>query len=227
MYRLVFNRLKEMNKLEKWLWTNCELKDNGQTSNSLYFYYRNLEIRYSDHMAKQSTGELQIIKSSIFDSTNYAVFIKGSAKIMIINASNTIDFIIHYAQVNELLSTSVMTFAEAVKKDELILPETLYIPRPIRDSATSKIFKKKEEYWSNSEIKCFKQAISQYFNQSCGINTIFTKYLKENKVSFIQAINLYKILIFSNKTIFSEGNLNKVHNYIKSLESNEIQKIQL
>ena len=216
-----------MNKLEKWLWTNCELKDNGQTSNSLYFYYRNLEIRYSDHMAKQSTGELQIIKSSIFDSTNYAVFIKGSAKIMIINASNTIDFIIHYAQVNELLSTSVMTFAEAVKKDELILPETLYIPRPIRDSATSKIFKKKEEYWSNSEIKCFKQAISQYFNQSCGINTIFTKYLKENKVSFIQAINLYKILIFSNKTIFSEGNLNKVHNYIKSLESNEIQKIQL
>lgn len=216
-----------MNKLEKWLWTNCELKDNGQTSNSLYFYYRNLEIRYSDHMAKQSTGELQIIKSSIFDSTNYAVFIKGSAKIMIINASNTIDFIIHYAQVNELLSTSVMTFAEAVKKDELILPETLYIPRPIRDSATSKIFKKKEEYWSNSEIKCFKQAISQYFNQSCGINTIFTKYLKENKVSFIQAINLYKILIFNNKTIFSEGNLSKVHNYIKSLESNEIQKIQL
>ena len=219
-----------MNKLEKWLWTNCELKDNGQTSNSLYFYYRNLEIRYSDHMAKQSTGELQIIKSSVFDSTNYAVFIKGSAKIMIINASNTIDFIIHYAQVNELLSTSVMTFADAVKKDELILPETLYIPRPIRDSATNKIFKKKEEYWSNSEIKCFKQAISQYFNQSCGFNTIFTKYLKENKVSFIQAINLYKILIFSNKTIFSEGNLNKVHNYIKSLESTEapeISKIQL
>ena len=216
-----------MNKLEKWLWTNCELKDNGQISNSLYFYYRNLEIRYSDHIAKQSTGELQIIKSSVFDSTNYAVFIRGSAKIMIINASNTIDFIIHYAQVNELLSTSVMTFADAVKKDELILPETLYIPRPIRDSATNKIFKKKEEYWSNSEIKCFKQAISQYFNQSCGINTIFTKYLKENKVSFIQAINLYKILIFSNKTLFSEGNLSKVHNYIKSLESNEIQKIQL
>ena len=219
-----------MNKLEKWLWTNCELKDNGQTSNSLYFYYRNLEIRYSDHIAKQSTGELQIIKSSVFDSTNYAVFIRGSAKIMIINASNTIDFIIHYAQVNELLSTSVMTFADAVKKDELILPETLYIPRPIRDSATNKIFKKKEEYWSNSEIKCFKQAISQYFNQSCGVSTIFIKYLKENKVSFIQAINLYKILIFSNKTIFSEGNLSKVHNYIKSLESTEapeISKIQL
>ena len=216
-----------MNKLEKWLWTNCELKDNGQTSNSLYFYYRNLEIRYSDHMAKQSTGDLQIIKSSVFDSINYAVFIRGSAKIMIINASNTIDFIIHYAQVNELLSIPNITFATAVKKDELVLSETLYIPRPIRDSATNKIFKKKEEYWSNSEIKCFKQAISQYFNQSCGINTIFTKYLKENKVSFIQAINLYKILIFSNKTIFSEGNLSKVHNYIKSLESNEIQKIQL
>lgn len=45
LYRLVFNRLKEMNKLEKWLWTNCELKDNGQTSNSLYFYYRNLDIQ--------------------------------------------------------------------------------------------------------------------------------------------------------------------------------------
>lgn len=82
-----------MNKLEKWLWVNCTLKDNGQTSNSLY--YKNLEIRYSDHMAKQSTGDLQIIKSSIFDSINYAVFIRGSAKIMIINASNTIDFIIH------------------------------------------------------------------------------------------------------------------------------------
>ena len=82
-----------MNKLEKWLWVNCTLKDNGQNSNSLYFYYKNLEIRYSDHMAKQSTGDLQIIKSSVFDSINYAVFIKGSAKIMIINASNTIDFI--------------------------------------------------------------------------------------------------------------------------------------
>lgn len=216
-----------MNKLEKWLWTNCELKDNGQTSNSLYFYYRNLEIRYSDHMAKQSTGELQIIKSSVFDSINYAVFIKGSAKIMIINASNTIDFIIHYAQVNELLRAPIITFADAVKKDELVLPETLYTPRPVKNTATSRIFKKKEEYWSNSEIKCFKQAISQYFNQSCGINTIFIKYLKENKVSFIQAINLYKILIFSNKTPFSEGNLSKVYNYIKGLESNEIQKIQL
>ena len=53
------------------------------------------------------------------------------------------------------------------------------------------------------------------------------KYLKENKVSFIQAINLYKILIFSNKTPFSGGNLSKVYNYIKSLKSNEIQKIQL
>lgn len=216
-----------MNKLEKWLWVNCTLKNNGQTSNSLYFYYKNLEIRYSDHMANHSTGDLQIIKSSVFDSTNYAVFIKGSAKIMIINASNTIDFIIHYAQVNELLSTSTITFANAVKKDELILPETLYIPGPIKDAATSRIFKKKEDYWSNSEIKCLKQSIMQYFKQSCGFNTIFTKYLKENKVSFIQAINLYKILIFSNKTLFSEGNLSKVYNYIKSLESREIQKIQL
>lgn len=216
-----------MNKLEKWLWTNCTLKDNGQTSNSLYFYYGNLEIRYSDHTAKQSTGDLQIIKSSVFDSVNYAVFIKESNKIMITNASNTIDFIIHYAQVNELLRSPTITFAESVKKNELILPETLYIPRPIRDSATNRIFKKKEEYWSNSEIKCLKQAISQYFNQSCGVNTIFIKYLKENKVSFIQAINLYKILIFSNKTPFNEGNLSKVYNYIKSLESNGIQKIQL
>lgn len=212
-----------MNKLEKWLW----VKDNGQTSNSLYFYYKNLEIRYSDHIAKQSTGNLQIIKSSVFDSINYAVFIKGSAKIMIINASNAIDFIIHYAQVNELLNTSTITVAESVKKDELILPETLYTPRPIKDSATNRIFKKKEEYWSNTEIKCLKQAIRQYFNQSCGFNTIFTKYLKENKVSFIQAINLYKILIFSNKTLFSEGNLSKVYDYIKSLESKGIQKIQL
>ena len=115
-----------MNKLEKWLWTNCELKDNGQTSNSLYFYYRNLEIRYSDHMAKQSTGELQIIKSSVFDSTNYAIFIRGSAKIMIINASNTIDFIIHYAQVNELLSISKTTFDTAIRKNKLNLPENVY-----------------------------------------------------------------------------------------------------
>lgn len=216
-----------MNKLEKWLWVNCTLKDNGQTSNSLYFYYKNLEIRYSDHIAKQSTGNLQIIKSSVFDSINYAVFIKGSAKIMIINASNAIDFIIHYAQVNELLNTSTITVSESVKKDELILPETLYTPRPIKDSATNRIFKKKEEYWSNTEIKCLKQAIRQYFNQSCGFNIIFTKYLKENKVSFIQAINLYKILIFSNKTLFSEGNLSKVYDYIKSLESKGIQKIQL
>ena len=216
-----------MNKIEKWLWTNCALKDNGQTSNSLYFYYGNLEIRYSDHTSKQSTGDLQIIKSSVFNSVNYAVFIKESNKIMITNASNTIDFIIHYAQVNELLRSPTITFAESVKKNELILPETLYIPRPIRDSATNRIFKKKEDYWSNSEIKCLKKAISQYFNQSCGVNTIFIKYLKENKVSFIQAINLYKILIFDNKTLFSEGNLSKVYNYIKSLESNGIQKIQL
>ena len=208
-----------MNKLEKWLWTNCALKDNGQTSNSLYFYYGNLEIRYSDHTAKQSTGDLQIIKSSVFNSVNYAVFIKESNKIMITNASNTIDFIIHYAQVNELLRSPTITFAESIKKNELILPETLYIPRPIRDSATNRIFKKKEEYWSNSEIKCLKQAISQYFKQSCGFNTLFTKYLKENKVSFIQAINLYKILIFDNKTLFNEGNLSKVYNYIKDLES--------
>lgn len=216
-----------MNRFEKWLWVNCTLKDNGQNSNSLYFYYKTLEIRYSDHISNSSTGNLQIIKSSVFDSTNYAVIIKGSTKIMIANASNIIDFIIHYAQVNELLSTSAITFAEAVKKDELILPETLYIPRPIKDSATNRIFKKKEDYWSNSEIKCLKQAIIQYFKQSCGFNTVFTKYLKEYKVSFTQAINLYKILIFDNKTLFSEGNINRVYNYIKNLEPSKIPKIQL
>ena len=36
-----------MNKLEKWLWVNCTLKDNGQNSNSLYFYYKNLEKKYN------------------------------------------------------------------------------------------------------------------------------------------------------------------------------------
>lgn len=216
-----------MNKLEKWLWTNCTLKDNGQTSNSLYFYYRNLEIRYSDHIAKQSTGELQIIKSSVFDSTNYTVFIRGSVKIMIINASNTIDFIIHYAQVNELLTISKTTFDTAISKNKLNLPENLYKPRLIKDAATNRIFKKKEEYWTNSEIKCLKQAVIQYFRQSCGFNTIFSRYLKENKVSFTQAINLYKILIFDNKTLFSEGNIDRVYNHIKSLEPSKISKIQL
>lgn len=216
-----------MNKFEKWLWVNCTLKDNGQNSNSLYFYYKTLEIRYSDHIANTSTGDLQVIKSSVFDSTNYAVFIKNSTKVMITNASNIIDFIVHYAQVNELLSETKVTFDNAIKKSKLNLPETLYKPRPIKDAAVNRIFKKNEDYWTNSEIKCLKQAAMQYFNQSCGFNTIFSKYLKENKVSFIQAINLYKILIFDNKTLFSDGNIDKIYNYIKSLEPSEIQKIQL
>ena len=217
-----------MNRFEKWLWVNCTLKDNGQTSNSLYFYYKTLEIRYSDHIACSSTGDLQVIKSSVFDSTNYVAIIKNSTKIMIANASNIIDFIIHYAQVMELLSNTKVTFNNnAIKKSELTLPENLYKPRPIKDAATNKIFKKKEEYWTNSEIKCLKQAVIQYFNQSCGFNTIFSKYLKENKVNFIQAINLYKILIFDNKTPFSNGNIDRVYNYIKSLEPSKISKIQL
>lgn len=216
-----------MNKFEKWLWVNCTLKDNGQNSNSLYFYYKTLEIRYSDHIANTSTGDLQVIKSSVFDSTNYAVFIKNSTKAMITNASNIIDFIVHYAQVNELLSETKVTFDNAIKKSKLNLPETLYKPRPIKDAAVNRIFKKNEDYWTNSEIKCLKQAAMQYFDQSCGFNTIFSKYLKENKVSFIQAINLYKILIFDNKTLFNDGNIDKIYNYIKSLEPSEIQKIQL
>lgn len=216
-----------MNKFEKWLWVNCTLKDNGQNSNSLYFYYKTLEIRYSDHIANTSTGDLQVIKSSVFDSTNYAVFIKNSTKAMITNASNIIDFIVHYAQVNELLSETKVTFDNAIKKSKLNLPETLYKPRPIKDATVNRIFKKNEDYWTNSEIKCLKQAAMQYFDQSCGFNTIFSKYLKENKVSFIQAINLYKILIFDNKTLFNDGNIDKIYNYIKSLEPSEIQKIQL
>lgn len=216
-----------MNKFEKWLWVNCTLKDNGQNSNSLYFYYKTLEIRYSDHISNTSTGNLQVIKSSVFDSTNYAVLIKNSTKVMITNASNIIDFIVHYAYVDELLNETKVTFDNAIKKSKLTLPETLYKPRPIKDAAVNRIFKKKEDYWTNSEIKCLKQATIQYFNQSCGFNTIFSKYLKENKVSFIQAINLYKILIFDNKTLFSDGNIDKIYNYIKSLEPSEILKIQL
>lgn len=216
-----------MNKFEKWLWVNCTLKDNGQNSNSLYFYYKTLEIRYSDHISNTSTGNLQVIKSSVFDSTNYAVLIKDSTKVMITNASNIIDFIVHYAYVDELLNETKVTFDNAIKKSKLTLPETLYKPRPIKDAAVNRIFKKKEDYWTNSEIKCLKQATIQYFNQSCGFNTIFSKYLKENKVSFIQAINLYKILIFDNKTLFSDGNIDKIYNYIKSLEPSEILKIQL
>lgn len=216
-----------MNKLEKWLWSNCELKDNGQISNSLYFKYDILEIRYSDHLASSSSGDLQIIRSSIYDPKVYAVILKGSAKIMIASALQTIEFIQHQAIVQKLLTAgNIKPVASVKEKNNLTLPESLFRPYKTSSKDINKILFKKSEFWSNLEVKRLKQAISQYFKQSCGINTEFIKYLKENRVSYIEAVNLYKIIVFDNKLPFLVPVIDKVLGYIKNLESsNEIQKI--
>lgn len=216
-----------MNKLEKWLWSNCELKDNGQISNSLYFKYDILEIRYSDHLASSSSGDLQIIRSSIYDPKVYAVILKGSAKIMIASALQTIEFIQHQAIVQKLLTAEkIKPIASNKDTNKLTLPESLFRPYKTSSKDINKILFKKSEFWSNLEVKRLKQAISQYFKQSCGINIEFIRYIKENKVSYVEAVNLYKIIVFDNKLPFSVPVIDKVLGYIKNLESsNEIQKI--
>lgn len=210
-----------MTKLEKWLWSNCELKDNGQTTNSLYFKYHYLEIRYSDHLAPTSTGDLQIIKSSVYEATVYVVMLKGSAKVMIANANQIIEFIEHQAIVKELCTAAVVKPVATNKEiNALVLPESLFRPYKLNGKDVNKIFLKGEYYWSNIEIKYLKQAVMQYFKQSCGFNVEFTKYLKENRVSYVKAVNLYKIIVFDNKLPFSISLITRVLKYINNINGN-------
>lgn len=215
-----------MNKLEKWLWSNCTLKDNGQTSNSLYFKYGVLEVRYSDHQASTSTGDLQIIQSSVYDSTVYAVILKGSAKIMIANAAQIIAFIKHQSIVKELLTTTTIKCSPSNKEiNALILPESLFKPYKTDSKNVNKILFKGKEPWSNAEIKYLKQAVIQYFKQSCGFTTVFTNYLKDNRVSYVEAINLYKTIVFDNKQIFTLVTIDKVLKYINSINGNSTSQM--
>ena len=215
-----------MNKLEKWLWTNCEIKDSAQATNSLYFIYGILEIRYSDHQAHNSTGDLQIIRSSVYESKVYAVILKGCSKIMIINATQIIEFIKHFRIVKELNTLNTIKLVPSNKEiNNLVLPGCLFEPYKVNSKHVNKIFFKGNYRWSNTEVKCLKQAVLCYFKQSCGFNTIFTHYLKENTVSFIEAINLYKIIVCDNKQTFTIITIDKAIKYINSINDSSTSQM--
>lgn len=204
-----------MNRLEKWLWNNCELKANGQTTGSLYFKYGFLEIRYANHVSNSSTGDLHIITSSVYDSIFYAVRVKGSAKIMIINAKDTIEFIKHQAIIKELNMPVVVWKKPPVDKIEY--PETLFKVYKTKSAQANKVFTKNTEYWSNAELSNLKRAIQAYFNKTTGIGTVFNTYLKENKVNFTEAVNIYKIIAVDNNYQFSTKAMDEVLNHIRNL----------
>lgn len=208
-----------MNKLERWLWKNCKLKGNGEASNSLYFIWGLLEIRYSDHYANGSTGDLQIIKSSIYESKLYAVTIKGSTKFMLINATQIIDYIKYQAMTKELLTLYTVKPVAANKDvNKIVFPGSLFIPYKTNVKVINQLLFKKAGRWSNAEIKGFKQATVHYFKRSHGFNPEITNYLKEHVVSFVDVLNLYKIVIVDSQLPFSTEIIEKVLRYINQLK---------
>lgn len=208
-----------MTKLERWLWKNCTLKGNGEASNSLYFMYGLLEIRYSDHYATNSTGDLQIIKSSVYESKFYAVTPKGGVKFMLINATQIIEYIKHQAGTKELLTLyTVKPIASNKDVNKIVFPDSLFIPYKTNIKVLNQLLFRKAEQWSNNEIKGLKQAVTYYFRRNHGFTTAITDYLKKHALSFVDVINLYKIVIVDSKIPFSVEIIEKVLQYINKLK---------
>lgn len=188
-----------MTRLEKYLLNEAKGVTHSQTTMSRYIAIDNLIIRLSDHYSIEANVDIQIIYS-VNKSDIYSVFVKGNTKILHYNGKQIKEFIKSYALIKEMCSITRPP-KEEVKEEEK--EEDIYVievePSRLSDHNLTKnqliIKNKPVSLWNPSELGYLKDMILKECGRVNSWSLNFQKFLRDTKVSYLEAITLYKTLV--------------------------------
>ena len=224
-----------MTKLEKLLLAIADEIVKSDTTNSRYYQIHNVSIRVSDHFSTKNTSDLQIIVPvNKLASGLYTVTFGDTGKVLIWNAKQIKEFLpslilmkemttksIFKADVNKT-KTAVQKIDQVKQQPEIVkasLCFTKYIdsklnPKYLR-AIDRNIVSKRKSLWTVQEILALNGLIRKEFGRGDSINEDFQIFLNYTELSYVDVINLYKIVVIDNNRVPTIELLHEAYNYIK------------
>lgn len=222
-----------MNKLQKFLLKNSSEMIRSDTTRSRYFKISNITIRVSDHISIKNNCDLQIIvPTNNAIKGIYTVIFGDSFKTIIWNTQQIIDFIPSLILVKEMNTKSVFKRDDAKNLSALQTleitqkiesPEKLVFNKYINSKINVKFLGSEERaivqhsksHWTVNEINRLPSLIHKEFNRGDSINEDFQIFLSCTSVTYLDIINLYKIIVIDNDRVPTIELLKEAYEYIR------------
>lgn len=224
-----------MTKLEKLLVEIADEIVKSATTNSRYYQIGNVSIRVSDHFSTKNTSDLQIIiPVNKLVSRLYTVSFGDSGKILIWNAKQIKEFLPSLIIMKEMTTksvfkadtsktkTAIQKIEQVQQQPEIVKPSlcfTKYVNSKLNTkylkAADRAIVTKRKSLWTVAEIRALNVLIRKEFGRGDSINEDFQIFLNYTALSYVDVINLYKIIVIDNAQVPTIELLHEAYNYIK------------
>lgn len=190
-----------MNKLEKFLSTQCNQYQESVTTLSKYYKIGNCRIRVSDHFSISTDVDLSII-TSLNKSKKYIVSAGGKSDCYtcyLWNANEIIDFIPYLVSFCNLKERHSISPNPDVKDLKIIKIKSKYSGRKNPPVIGAVVCHSNSDFWKEEDVVILSGLISNELN---GLKVDFTNqfkdFLKAHSCSYQKVLNLYKCLYVDN-----------------------------
>ena len=222
-----------MNKLQRFLLKNSSEMIRSDTTYSRYFKISNIIVRLSEHISIKNNCDIQIIvPTNNARKGMYTVIFGDSFKTIIWNTQQIIDFIPSLILMKEMNTKSVFKKDDnrnlsALQKLEIAQkiehPEKLVFNKYINSKINVKflgaeeraIVQHSKSHWKVNEINKLSTLMFKEFNRGDSINEDFQIFLSCTSVTYLDVINLYKIIVIDNDKVPTIELLKEAYEYIK------------
>lgn len=223
-----------MTRLEKYLLATASEIIEAETTVSRYFVIGNAKVRVSDHWSKTTDADLQVV-IPYNGGTKYVVTIKDSpGKFLVWNANQIKDFI-PSLQIIKGMKAPVQTAPKpkdsAVQKIQQALSNNIpaescltfngtLIESTLKDKCLSakqrEVFKKPKSTWDSSQIGCLPEMVRTDLRRksSGSITEDIQIFLTCTSLTYIEFLNIYKIIAVDNNKVPTIRLLQEAHSLI-------------
>ena len=203
-----------MNKLEKFLTSQCNQYQESATTLSKYYKIGNCKIRVSDHFTSKDDIDLSIVMP-LNSCKKYIVSAGGESTCYLWNSKEIIDFIPHLVAFCNLKERKIMGNNLDIKDLKLIKIKSKYFGKKNPQYVSKILTHPGNDFWIEEQISTLPLLISDELN---GLKIEFTNqfkdFLKTHCCSYTKVLNLYKCLYVDNSTDITSELMIKILNQL-------------
>lgn len=210
-----------MTRLEKYLLATASEIIEAETTVSRYFVIGNVKVRVSDHWSRMTDADLQVI-IPYNGGTKYVVTIKDSpGKFLVWNANQIKDFIPSLQLIKGMKTpvqmgpkpkdSAVQKIQQALSNNTpaegcLTFSGTL-VESTLKDKYLSakqrEVLRKPKSTWDASQVGCLPEMvrIDLKLKFSASINEDVQIFLTCTSLTYIEFLNIYKIVVVDNNKV--------------------------
>lgn len=223
-----------MTRLEKYLLATASEIIEAETTVSRYFVIGNVKVRVSDHWSKMTDADLQVI-IPYNGGTKYVVTIKESpGKFLVWNANQIKDFIPSLQLIKgmrEGVQVAPKPKASAVQKIQQALSNNTpvegcltfngtLVESTLKDKYLSakqrEVLRKPKSTWDASQVGCLPDMvrIDLKLKSNSSINEDAQIFLTCTSLTYVEFLNIYKIVVVDNNKVPTIKLLQEAHSLI-------------